>query len=72
MATTAEAERQDLDEASPDLKTAATATATATTTERHAPTTEESDLQAESESDFRDDDSAIGVSTNFDGTFSLH
>ncbi|KAM0231915.1 hypothetical protein ACHAPO_008213 [Fusarium lateritium] len=59
-ATTAEAERQDLDETSPDLKTVATATATATTTERHAPTTEESDLQAESEGDFRDDDSAIG------------
>jgi hypothetical protein len=45
MATTAEAERPELDETSPDLKTAATATAT--TTERHAPTTEESDLQAE-------------------------
>ncbi|KAM0347399.1 hypothetical protein ACHAPU_004920 [Fusarium lateritium] len=32
----------------------------ATVTERHAPTTEESDLQAESEQEFRDDDSAIG------------
>lgn len=45
MTITTEAERPtDLD---PDLKTAATATATATTTGRHAPTTEESDLQAE-------------------------
>ncbi|KAF0635454.1 hypothetical protein FPSE5266_01987 [Fusarium pseudograminearum] len=59
MTITTEAERPtDLD---PDLKAAATATATATTTtERHAPTTEESDLQAESEGDFRDDDSALG------------
>ncbi|QPC76898.1 hypothetical protein HYE68_007650 [Fusarium pseudograminearum] len=64
MTITAEAERPtDLD---PDLKAAATATATATTTtERHAPTTEESDLQAESEGDFPDDDSALGRHTDF-------
>ena len=42
MTATAEADRPVVDE-SADLKT----TATATATERHAPTTEESDLQAE-------------------------
>ena len=46
MTATAEADRPVVDE-SADLKTAATATATGTATERHAPTTEESDLQAE-------------------------
>ncbi|KAI1056118.1 hypothetical protein LB507_002429 [Fusarium sp. FIESC RH6] len=59
MTATAEADRPVVDE-SADLKTTATATATATATERHAPTTEESDLQAESEGDFPDNDSAIG------------
>ena len=48
MTAAAEADRPLVDE-SADLKTTktATATATATVTERHAPTTEESDLQAE-------------------------
>ncbi|KAF5250221.1 hypothetical protein FOXYS1_14924 [Fusarium oxysporum] len=41
-----------------DLKTAATATVTEG--DRQAPTTDESALQAESEQDFPDDDSAIG------------
>ncbi|CAJ0540851.1 Ff.00g077570.m01.CDS01 [Fusarium sp. VM40] len=54
MTADAEAEKSEV------VAKPATGTATATTTERHAPTTEESDLQAESEQDFRDDDSALG------------
>ncbi|KAH7244432.1 S-adenosyl-L-methionine-dependent methyltransferase [Fusarium redolens] len=59
MTADAEAEKQGGDDVA-GLITAATATATATATDRQAPTTDESALQAESEHDFRDDDSAIG------------
>ncbi|KAI1033102.1 hypothetical protein LB504_006286 [Fusarium proliferatum] len=57
MTTDTEAEKQAGDDAK-DLKTATTATVTEA--ERHAPTTDESALQAESEQDFPDNDSAIG------------
>ncbi|VTT62621.1 unnamed protein product [Fusarium fujikuroi] len=57
MTTDTEAEKQAGDDAA-DLKTAVTTSVTEA--ERHAPTTDESALQAESEQDFPDNDSAIG------------
>ncbi|CVL00651.1 hypothetical protein FPRO06_06084 [Fusarium proliferatum] len=57
MTTDTEAEKQAGDDAE-DLKT--TVTTSVTEAERHAPTTDESALQAESEQDFPDNDSAIG------------
>ncbi|KLP14713.1 methyltransferase [Fusarium fujikuroi] len=57
MTTDTEAKKQAGDDAA-DLKTAVTTSVTEA--ERHAPTTDESALQAESEQDFPDNDSAIG------------